>query len=144
MFLCIILIHKNFQKIPPLGNTTFNVVFLGREEGSIESSLYIHTTEGHLKYQVNMRIMNLSLFFIHNFQVKGASVFSPYRLRPIVGIKLPINTSFSPLIYMHNPHVEPIQVNFYFHLFHSLILSVLKTIFIFRLWKYIVVVGIFT
>nr|XP_022906700.1 transmembrane protein 131 [Onthophagus taurus] len=88
--------HSSFfenKKIPPMGNTTFNVVFLGREEGSIESSLYIHTTEGHLKYRV-----------------KGASTYSPYRLRPIVGIKLPINTSFAPLIYMHNPHTEPVQI----------------------------------
>jgi hypothetical protein len=91
--------HSSFfedKKIPPLGNTSFNVVFLGREEGFVESSLFIHTTEGHFKYNV-----------------KGSSIYSPYRLRPIVGIKLPINASFSPLIYMHNPHTEPIQVSMY-------------------------------
>ncbi|XP_044255531.1 transmembrane protein 131 [Tribolium madens] len=88
--------HSSFfedKKIPPLGNTTFNVVFLGREEGYVESNLFIHTTEGHFKYNV-----------------KGLSIYSPYRLRPIVGIKLPINASFSPLIYMHNPHTQPIQI----------------------------------
>lgn len=46
-------------------------------------------------------------------QVKGASVYSPYRLRPIVGIKLPLNATFSPFIYMHNPHTEAIQVSFF-------------------------------
>ncbi|KAJ3658654.1 hypothetical protein Zmor_010381 [Zophobas morio] len=62
--------HSSFfedKKIPPLGNTSFNVVFLGREEGFVESNLFIHTTEGHFKYNV-----------------KGSSIFSPYRLRPIV------------------------------------------------------------
>lgn len=43
-------------------------------------------------------------------QVKGASIYSPYRLRPIIGVKLPLNATFSPFIFMHNPHAEPIQV----------------------------------
>ncbi|KAF5302357.1 hypothetical protein FQA39_LY10396 [Lamprigera yunnana] len=88
--------HSSFfedKRIPPLGNTSFNVVFLGREEGAIESNLFIHTTDGHFKYQV-----------------KGASISSPYRLRPIVGVKLPLNTTFSPLINMYNPYTEPIQI----------------------------------
>ncbi|XP_012279930.1 transmembrane protein 131 [Orussus abietinus] len=88
--------HSSFfqdKVIPPLGNTTFNVVFLGREEGDIESYLFIHTSDGTLKYQV-----------------RGVSVSSPYRLRPVVGVKLPLNASFTPLIYMHNPHPEPMQV----------------------------------
>lgn len=81
------------KQIPPLGNTTFNVVFLGREEGAIESNLFIHTTEGHFRYRV-----------------RGASVHSPYRLRPLVSIRLPPNVLFSPIVYMHNPHTEPIQI----------------------------------
>jgi hypothetical protein len=84
-----------YQKVvPPLGNTTFSVVFLGREEGQTESMLFIHTSEGTVK-----------------FQVKGNSVSSPYRLRPLIGLQMPINASFSPLIHMHNPHPNPIQVN---------------------------------
>ncbi|XP_011499398.1 PREDICTED: transmembrane protein 131 [Ceratosolen solmsi marchali] len=88
--------HSSFfqdKVIPPLGNTTFNVVFLGREEGEIDSYLFIHTSDGTVKYQV-----------------KGISVSSPYRLRPVVGVKLPINASFTPLIYMHNPHSEFMQI----------------------------------
>ncbi|XP_015119275.1 transmembrane protein 131 homolog isoform X2 [Diachasma alloeum] len=88
--------HSSFfqdKVIPPLGNTSFNVIFLGREEGEIDSQLYIHTSDGTLKYQV-----------------KGSSISSPYRLRPVVGVKLPLNASFTPLIYMHNPHSEPMQV----------------------------------
>ncbi|XP_018402600.1 PREDICTED: transmembrane protein 131 [Cyphomyrmex costatus] len=88
--------HSSFfqnKVIPPLGNTTFNVIFLGRDEGDIDTYLFIHTSHGTLKYQV-----------------KGISVSSPYRLRPVVDIKLPLNASFTPLIYMHNPHPEALQV----------------------------------
>ncbi|XP_072746094.1 transmembrane protein 131 isoform X2 [Anoplolepis gracilipes] len=47
--------HSSFfqsKVIPPLGNTTFNVVFLGRDEGDIDTHLFIHTLDGTLKYQV--------------------------------------------------------------------------------------------
>lgn len=105
--------------ILPLGNTTFNIVFLGRDEGDIDTHLFIHTSDGTLKYQVikdfiaivvliqNIYICN-KIFL--NLQVKGISVSSPYRLRPVVDVKLPLNASFTPLIYMHNPHPEALQV----------------------------------
>ena len=82
-----------FQVIPPSGNTTFDVVFLGREEGPVENTLYIHTSAGSFR-----------------FNVKAKGTPNPYRLQPLVGVKLPINSSFSPLIRLHNPHPEPIQV----------------------------------
>ncbi|XP_066591952.1 transmembrane protein 131 isoform X2 [Prorops nasuta] len=88
--------HSSFfqdKVIPPLGNTTFQVVFLGREEGEVDTHIFIHTSDGILKYQV-----------------KGVSISSPYRLRPVVGVKLPLNASFTPLIYIHNPHSETLQV----------------------------------
>lgn len=58
-------LHYNFLKyivlfvvqvIPALGNTSFNVVFLGREEGEVESNLFIHTSEGSFKYQVSVLV----------------------------------------------------------------------------------------
>ncbi|KAK9497853.1 hypothetical protein O3M35_003765 [Rhynocoris fuscipes] len=88
--------HSSFfqdKVIPPLGNTTFNVVFLGREEGIIESHLFIHTSEGTFKYIV-----------------RGENIGSPYRLRQFSGIKLPLNATYTPLIYMHNPHSTPLQL----------------------------------
>lgn len=81
------------KTIPPKGNTTFAVVFLGRAEGLVSSNLFIHTSEGTFKYQVS-----------------GASVGSPYRLRPLGGVRLPLNAAFQPLIHLHNPHHYPIQV----------------------------------
>lgn len=35
---------------------------------------------------------------------------NPYRLRPFVGARVPVNSSFSPLISIFNPHSEPLQV----------------------------------
>ncbi|XP_063240082.1 transmembrane protein 131 [Bacillus rossius redtenbacheri] len=88
--------HSSFfddKVLPPLGNTSFHVVFLGREEGNIESSLFIHTSEGSFRYQV-----------------RGASVSSPYRLRALVGVRLPLNSSYSPLLHLYNPSSRPLQV----------------------------------
>ncbi|CAG9763470.1 unnamed protein product [Ceutorhynchus assimilis] len=88
--------HSSFfedKQIPPNGNTTFKVVYLGRQEGPVESTLFLHTSNGFIKYKV-----------------KAFGTFNNYRVRPIVGVKLPINSTFTPVIYMHNPHSEPIQV----------------------------------
>lgn len=43
-------------------------------------------------------------------QVFGVGVPNPYRLRPFVGARVPVNSSFSPLINIFNPHSEPLQV----------------------------------
>lgn len=88
--------HSSFFQdkiIPPLGNTSFSVVFLGRGEGEIKSYLYIHTSEGSFKYQV-----------------RGESVSSPYRLRSLSGVKLPLNASYTPAIFIHNPHSITLQI----------------------------------
>ena len=85
--------------IPPSGNTTFDVVFLGREEGPVENTLYIHTSAGSFR-----------------FVVRAEGTPNPYRLKPLVGVRLPVNSSYSPLIQMHNPHSEPIQVGGRLHI----------------------------
>ena len=81
------------QVIPPGGNTTFDVVFLGREPGIVENTLYIHTSAGSFRYNV-----------------KGTGTPNPYRIKPLVGVKLPLNSSYNPVIEMHNPHPATIQV----------------------------------
>ena len=87
------------QVIPPSGNTTFDVVFLGREEGPVENTLYIHTSAGSFR-----------------FVVRAEGTPNPYRLKPLVGVRMPVNSSYSPLIQMHNPHSEPIQVGGRLHI----------------------------
>nr|CAD7588573.1 unnamed protein product [Timema genevievae] len=86
------LTQHDWRIIQPNGNTTFSVVFLGQEVGHMQSHLFIHTSEGSFKYKV-----------------KGSSVFSPYRLRPMVGIHIPLNSTFSPLLSIYNPHSTAIQ-----------------------------------
>jgi len=49
MFSCLVL-----QAVPPSGNTTFEVVFLARQDGNVENTLYIHTSQGSFKYQVSV------------------------------------------------------------------------------------------
>lgn len=44
-------------------------------------------------------------------QVFGVGIPNPYRLRPFIGARVPVNSSFSPLINIHNPFSEPLQVN---------------------------------
>ncbi|XP_037086689.1 transmembrane protein 131-like [Pollicipes pollicipes] len=81
------------KMIPPLGNTSLDVVFLGREVGPVESYLYIHSSVGSFR-----------------FKVKAEGTPNPYRLKPLVGVKMPLNSSYSPLIEMYNPHKTPLQV----------------------------------
>uniref|UniRef100_A0A8C4QPL0 Transmembrane protein 131 n=1 Tax=Eptatretus burgeri TaxID=7764 RepID=A0A8C4QPL0_EPTBU len=89
--------HASFfqnRVIPPGGNTSFDVVFLARVVGNVENTLFINTSR-HGAF---------------TYQVFGVGVPNPYRLRPFLGARVPVNSSFSPLINMHNPHSKPLQV----------------------------------
>ncbi|XP_069492683.1 transmembrane protein 131 [Ambystoma mexicanum] len=89
--------HASFfqnRKIPPGGNTSFDVVFLARVVGNVENTLFINTS-------------NHGMF---TYQVFGVGIPNPYRLRPFIGARVPVNSSFSPIINIHNPHSEPLQV----------------------------------
>uniref|UniRef100_G3PKK0 Transmembrane protein 131 n=1 Tax=Gasterosteus aculeatus aculeatus TaxID=481459 RepID=G3PKK0_GASAC len=89
--------HASFFQnriIPPGGNTSFDVVFLARVVGNVENTLFINTSQHG----------------VFTYQVFGVGVPNPYRLRPFIGARVPVNSSFSPLINIHNPFSEPLQV----------------------------------
>ncbi|XP_063057580.1 transmembrane protein 131 [Engraulis encrasicolus] len=89
--------HASFFQnriIPPGGNTSFDVVFLARVVGNVENTLFINTSHHGM----------------FTYQVFGVGIPNPYRLRPFIGARVPVNSSFSPLINIHNPHSEPLQV----------------------------------
>ncbi|XP_014681802.1 PREDICTED: transmembrane protein 131-like, partial [Priapulus caudatus] len=73
--------------LSPGGNTTFDIVFLARQEGNVENTLHIHTSVGHFKYQVF-----------------GVGIPNPYKLRPFLGAKIPLNSSYATILSLHNPH----------------------------------------
>lgn len=69
-------------------------MFLARQEGTVNNTLFIHTSVGSFKYQVT-----------------ACGMSNPFRLRPFIGAKVPINSSYSPLIHIYNPHNSTLQVN---------------------------------
>lgn len=89
--------HASFfesKTLAPQANTTFSVVYLGRREGPVSAHLYIHTSLGVYKYPVS-----------------AVGVASEWGLWPLVGVRVPLNATLEPLLTMHNPTDETIQVS---------------------------------
>ncbi|KAJ2945063.1 hypothetical protein O0L34_g9121 [Tuta absoluta] len=88
--------HASFfdsKTLPPDGNTTFSVVYLGRREGPVSAHLYIHTALG-----------------VHKYSVSAEGVASEYDVWPLLGLRVPANVSLQPVLTLRNPTARPIQV----------------------------------
>ncbi|KAI5631995.1 hypothetical protein NE865_15292 [Phthorimaea operculella] len=79
--------------LPPDGNTTFSVVYLGRREGPVSAHLYIHTALG-----------------VHKYSVSAKGVASEYDVWPLLGLRVPANATLQPVLTLRNPTDRPIQV----------------------------------
>ncbi len=66
---------------------------MARESDKAESVLYINTNKGIIK-----------------FTVKGIGVPNLFRLRPILNARIPLNSSYTSLLKLHNPYSFPLQV----------------------------------
>eukprot|EP00731_Ephydatia_muelleri_P015388 Em0008g1108a len=89
-------LHTSFfrSKIVKGGEwTSFNVVFLARTVGQVKSRLYISTSLGTFDYKV-----------------EGIGEPNPFRLRSLLGARIPVNATYSPLISMYNPFSTSLQV----------------------------------
>lgn len=88
--------HSSFLKrviVPPKSNMSMSVVFLPRNLGHVENSLVISTNVGTFIYQV-----------------AGRGIACPYRIQPLVGVKVPVNTHYEPSISIYNPHSTVLRV----------------------------------
>ncbi|CAH0397240.1 unnamed protein product [Chilo suppressalis] len=88
--------HASFfesKTLPPQGNTTFSVVYLGRREGPVSAHLYIYTSLG-----------------VHKYPVHATGVASEWGVWPLVGLRVPHDASLEPLLELHNPTDQPVQV----------------------------------
>ncbi|CAH0719351.1 unnamed protein product, partial [Brenthis ino] len=88
--------HASFfesKTLPPQGNTTFNVVYLGRREGPVSAHLYIHTSLG-----------------VHKYPVSAVGEASEYGVWPLLGLRVPLNATVEPELRLHNPTARTVQV----------------------------------
>lgn len=74
-------------------NTSFQVAFLARQEGLVNNTLYIHSSVGSFP-----------------FHVSAYGDASPFRVRPLIGARVPLNSSFSSTIFFYNPYSTAVQL----------------------------------
>ncbi|CAJ0942085.1 unnamed protein product, partial [Mesorhabditis belari] len=70
-----------------------DVAFLAREEGRVAGQLLVHVHDGTVHYQL-----------------LGTGAYNPYRLRPFIGTRLPINGTITRPLIVHNPHEHTFKI----------------------------------
>ncbi|CAF4379348.1 unnamed protein product, partial [Didymodactylos carnosus] len=81
------------KSVPSNSNTSFNIYFLPRSLGKAHSTLVINSNQG-----------------IFHYSVLGTGLPNPFRLRPYVGVHIPLNTSYQQFIRLHNPYNRTLEI----------------------------------
>lgn len=98
MFVCL-------KIIPSGGNTTFSVYFLPHELGSLETELSVLTNEGVVTYGLaGVGIANA--YRVSCVSMAGADYTSDCMRKG----RIPVNTTFTSMIQLHNPLNRSLQV----------------------------------
>lgn len=91
--------------IPPRSNATFTVFFLPISLGYVESSLVVKTNIGSFFYQVIRQWPHS-----WHYQVRGRGIPNPFEVRPLMGVKIPVNMMYTRPIELYNPFPLPFVV----------------------------------
>ncbi|KAI6188172.1 hypothetical protein M3Y98_00325400 [Aphelenchoides besseyi] len=79
--------------VKPLDKSRFIVTYLPRSEGKAATTLNIHTSVG-----------------TEEFHVSAHAHGNPYRIRPVIKARLPVNGTFEFPIVLHNPHIDKLRL----------------------------------
>jgi len=85
--------------IPPGGNGTFEVLFIPSAVAAMEQTIFMF----YQSYDGGSPQT-------YKYQVMGDAIESPFRISPFVGAKIPLNSSYEPLLRIHNPESTPMQI----------------------------------
>jgi hypothetical protein len=105
--------HASFftkKTLEPGAETTFEVAFLPRHEGVINTELIINSSVGHHVFPV--RACAHCATCMPDVQVTGRGVASPYEIRSSVSDvqSLALNGSMLVPIRLHNPHSRTMRI----------------------------------
>jgi len=84
---------RGIQNVPPGKNTSFTVLYLGRQLGRVESRITLSTSQGDMQYEVF---------------ASGAPPL--HGVLPFTSGHVPVGSTYSQPIVMHNPGPTPLHV----------------------------------
>ena len=86
---------ESIVKINPGSNATIEMIFTPRYVGNTEATTFLTCKQSGSKF---------------TYQVFGEGIESPFRVRPLVGAKIPLNSSYAPFLRLHNPETKPMRI----------------------------------
>ncbi|XP_065201101.1 transmembrane protein 131 isoform X2 [Planococcus citri] len=79
--------------VPPGGNTSFDIIFVGKDLIPVSTQYHVFTSRGIIKYDVF-----------------STCVENPFRIIPMASVVLPLNSSYSHSVTLRNPFPEPLLI----------------------------------